>query len=63
MHWPDGRRSGHVGFQSASYGQEAEVCYSEAKVGNGERWAIARLESKQELFNFVFMLDLQVKGI
>lgn len=43
MRWPNWKISGHVVLQNAFFGQEAEVCYCESKMGKwGKKgkWAI-----------------------
>lgn len=46
MRWPTGKISGHVVFQSAFLGQEAEVCDCESKIGKWGKWAMVIKESK-----------------
>lgn len=50
MCWPNGKISGHVVFQSAFFGQKAEVCYCESKVGK-----VGNCESKWVLLNCIYV--------
>lgn len=52
MCWPNGKISGHVVFQSAFWGQEAEVCDCESKMG---KWAMVIKETKWVSLNCIYV--------